>query len=572
MQINDRVFSLADHASKDQLPVELAELQAKAEAAETALIASAIFSDRAGSMVRKDVLKDWNRRVMRQANVVDDLYARAILKAYGTATYGDTLTGEITLQCKACERRSKYNTAKAQALYAEDPAEFVFMYCKNDRGRYNRCVNCRCIAWGGVAAERFIGMKRSTLRDHRDKLRAAGIITVLDSVREGPGALDPGRIRGHRFSYQPGLALARGALIWHDFNAALPDDAPQAGVRECKQCGADLGLRKGSAECCSPACKQKFYRAQRKRVTESRHGTPHGTAHGTPQWTADILGSTKTPNSPEVVSSSMAAAPRDDDPDDEISGEKLISSPSAQSGVGMSSSPRSTRSKSTARSSSSRPRAERDDTEVELWTDIISPSMPDFQRRALVNRAREHGLDMEEVDAMLVNFLCGRLKGFRFPDLRVPGVMTYLPKMVQAHRAWESNREEHEAAEAKEWEREREARAAQAQREAESAAKAAAAEEKRAESAAIEARLDEAVRLEEEHREGHADHYGPCGECAGCQGVRGDGRCIRPVHQADCGHDLGEGVEVTKDRISLSGHSHGVSSQHLPRVYLHGQA
>jgi hypothetical protein len=149
-------------ANDSGLPGELAELQVKAQAAETDLVAKANFSARAESMGIRPALIDFNWRIFRQANTIDDWYARAVWKTYATAAYYSTLIvneyggAQIVIHCKHCERMYR----ERKRPWTDDLGKDIFVYCKDDSEKPNLCVNCWCVIYGG---ERFIGIERSVL-------------------------------------------------------------------------------------------------------------------------------------------------------------------------------------------------------------------------------------------------------------------------------------------------------------------------------------------------------------------------------------------------------------------------
>jgi hypothetical protein len=418
-----------------QLPRELAELQAKTQAIETDLIARANFSalSESGPAVKKAALSDFNRRIMRLANTMDDLFARAIFKAYATAADYSTLTindrdGEkLKLQCKHCARMHTKLRRSGQG-WTGDLEEYVFVYCREDWGAPNMCVNCRAVIYGG---ERFIGVERSALRKHVQKLVTAGILTPVGEQTRARGTFDPGQFDAAKYRVSFGLTLVQGVAQPHDFNAPLPDAVNAPSDPKCQHCAADVSHRRSKAKWCGPACKQAAHRA---RVTDNAHGSPYGVPHGVPHGVPDGTRSTKSTTKESRTSSStpLRGDERDDEADEILSGEELPSSPL----VGVEVAPRPVTSQSSGTSSSSAPREDRgqDDDDEDLWEDIIRHAMPTFQRRALVNRVQLHGLDMDEVEDMLINFICNRLAGFTWPNLGPGGVMDALVEMVRAHR------------------------------------------------------------------------------------------------------------------------------------------
>jgi hypothetical protein len=310
----------------NELPRELAELQAKSRADETEIMAKANFSalSEASKGVKRAALTDYNRRIIRQADTMDDWYARTIYKAYGTAADYETLevnthTGwsPLVLQCKHCERmhnkiKRDRSWKNAGEVEVEDLAEYKDIYCRDDDGHPNLCVNCRCVVYGGDKGDRFIGIERSSLWRHRQKLINGGILIPLGQERQGIGTLDPGQFDAGRFQVRAGLTLIGGAIRHHNFTAALPDGEPdKPNDRRCQHCKKDISDLKVSAKHCGPSCRQA---ARRARVTETEHGMQHGMQHGVQHGMHDVTRkATKARNAMSDSSSALRAAAGDDE-------------------------------------------------------------------------------------------------------------------------------------------------------------------------------------------------------------------------------------------------------------------
>jgi hypothetical protein len=223
--------------SSDALPRELAELQAKAQAAEIEAMARWTFESRLADMGETVAVFDAKRRASRWANHQRRKYRKV---AY---TFGFVIS---------------YSTHKKDASW------------KWLAARYRELHDER------------IG--ESTFRRLANEMKQLGLLEITENFQEphGDGCVCsmceyPGTQRWNTYTVHVGLAVGNnGELAVHDWNAPLADVQERVLV-ECQQCGNGFDPKRPDARYCSPRCRKAASRA--RDVTHNEHPGEHLPEH-----------------------------------------------------------------------------------------------------------------------------------------------------------------------------------------------------------------------------------------------------------------------------------------------------
>lgn len=212
------------------LPAELAELQATAQAAEIEALARWTFDDRRATMDRSVVIYDAKRRVSRWSNQQRRKYRKV---AY-------TLGFVVDYSTHSIDASWKWLAAKHQEIHHERIGE-------------------------------------STFRRLANEMQRLGLLDIAENWSTYENEEYAGRQRWNTFTIHVGLAIQNGDMLAvHDWNAPLADPVERA-LAECQVCGNGFDPKRPDAGYCSPRCRKAASRA--RDVTDNEHLGEHLPEH-----------------------------------------------------------------------------------------------------------------------------------------------------------------------------------------------------------------------------------------------------------------------------------------------------